>query len=111
VLSANERAVTAPLSLIVSAFAPCGDVRETWTPQLRTDAGPTVLVLIDLSNGQTRLGGSILAQVYNETGDEAPDVDDPARIRGLFDALAGLRRSGRVLAYHDRSDGGLFVTV
>ena len=108
---AHAPEVVSPVSLIVSAFAPCGDVRQTWTPQLRTDAGPTALVLIDLSDGQARLGGSILAQVYNETGDEAPDVDDPARIRGLFDALAELRRGGRVLAYHDRSDGGLFVTI
>jgi phosphoribosylformylglycinamidine synthase len=99
------------VSLIVSAFAPCDDIRQTWTPQLRTDAGPTSLVLIDLANGRTRLGGSVLAQVYNETGDQAPDVDDPAVIRGLFDALAELRRSCRVLAYHDRSDGGLFVTL
>ncbi len=103
--------VVSPVSLIVSAFAPCDDVRQTWTPQLRTDAGPTVLVLIDLANGKARLGGSILAQVYNETGNEAPDVDDPAAIRGLFEALAELRRSHRVLSYHDRSDGGLFVTL
>ena len=86
--------VVSPVSLIVSAFAPCDDVRQTWTPQLRTDAGPTALVLIDLANGRARLGGSILAQVYSETGDEAPDVDDPAAIRGLFDALAELRRAG-----------------
>ena len=103
--------VVSPVSLIVSAFSPCGDVRQTWTPQLRTDAGPTALVLIDLSNGQARLGGSVLAQVYNETGDSAPDVDDPAAIRGLFDGLAELRQAGRVLAYHDRSDGGLFVAL
>jgi phosphoribosylformylglycinamidine synthase len=108
---AERREVVSPVSLIVSAFAPCDDVRGTWTPQLRTDAGPTVLVLVDLAPGRARLGGSILAQVYNETGDEAPDVDDPAAIRGLFGALAELRRAGRVLAYHDRSDGGLFVTL
>jgi len=103
--------VVSPVSLIVSAFAPCGDVRHTWTPQLRTDAGPTALVLVDLSNGRTRLGGSVLAQVYSETGNDAPDVDDPASIRALFEALAELRRARRVLAYHDRSDGGLFVTI
>ena len=103
--------VVSPVSLIVSAFAPCDDVRGTWTPQLRADAGPTILVLIDLASGKRRLGGSILAQVYNETGDEAPDVDDPAVLRRLFDALAELRRAGLVLAYHDRSDGGLFVTL
>ena len=78
------------MSLIVSAFAPCDDVRETWTPQLRTDAGPTVLILIDLANGQARLGGSVLAQVYDEIGNEAPDVDDPAAITGSSTALAEL---------------------
>jgi phosphoribosylformylglycinamidine synthase len=103
--------VVSPVSLIVSAFAPCDDVRATWTPQLRTDAGPTSLLLVDLAKGRARLGGSILAQVCNETGDEAPDVDDPAMIRGLYAALAELRRLGPVLAYHDRSDGGLFVTL
>jgi phosphoribosylformylglycinamidine synthase len=103
--------VVSPVSLIVSAFAPCDDVRATWTPQLRTDAGPTSLLLADLANGRARLGGSILAQVCNETGDEAPDVDDPAMIRGLYAVLAELRRLGLVLAYHDRSDGGLFVTL
>ena len=71
--------VVSPVSLIVSAFAPCGDVRETWTPQLRTDAGPTVLLLLDLANGRQRLGGSILAQVFNETGHEAPDVEGSGR--------------------------------
>ena len=103
--------VVSPVSLIVTAFAPCDDVRPTWTPQLRLDAGPTTLLLIDLAGGRARLGGSVLAQVYNATGDEAPDVDDPARIRGLYAALADLRQGGAVLAYHDRSDGGLFVTL
>jgi phosphoribosylformylglycinamidine synthase len=103
--------VVSPVSLIVSAFAPCDDVRSTWTPQLKTDEGPTSLVLIDLANGRSRLGGSVLAQVYNETGDQAPDVDDPAVILGLFGVLAALRQAGQVLAYHDRSDGGLFVTL
>jgi len=86
-------------------------VRQTWTPQLRTDAGPTELVLIDLARGRARLGGSILAQVYNHTGQEAPDADDPAAIRAFFEVLADLRAAGSVLAYHDRSDGGLFVTL
>jgi phosphoribosylformylglycinamidine synthase len=103
--------VVSPVSLVVSAFAPCDDVRATWTPQLRTDAGPTSLLLVDLANGRARLGGSIFAQVYLETGNEAPDVDDPAMICGLYAALAELRRLGPVLAYHDRSDGGLFVTL
>ena len=107
----NERQVVSPLSLVVSAFAPCDDVRGTWTPQLRTDAGETELVFVDLANGQARLGGSILAQVFCQTGDETPDLDDPERLRGFFAALAELRAAGLVLAYHDRSDGGLFATV
>jgi phosphoribosylformylglycinamidine synthase len=103
--------VRAPLSLVVSAFAPCEDVRPTWTPQLRTDRGETELLLVDLAAGRTRLGGSILAQVFGETGHEPPDLDDPAALRSLFEALAELRREGLVLAYHDRSDGGLFATL
>jgi phosphoribosylformylglycinamidine synthase len=107
----EPRQVVGPLSLIVSAFAPCDDVRATLTPELRTDAGPTVLLLADLAPGRARLGGSMLAQVYGQTGSDAPDVDDPALLRGLFAGLAELRREGLVLAYHDRSDGGLFVTL
>ena len=103
--------VVSPLSLIVSAFAPCGDVRGTWTPQLRTDRGPTSLVLVDLAGGRTRLGGSVLAQVYCQAGNEAPNVDDPSSIRRFYAALAEMRRDGLVLAYHDRSDGGLLVTL
>jgi len=103
--------VVSPVSLIVSAFAPCGDVRPTWTPQLRTDVGATSLVLIDLAGGKARLGGSILAQVLGQPGGDVPDLDSPAAVRGLFAALAELRASGLVLAYHDRSDGGLFVTT
>ena len=107
----KPKEVRAPLSLVVSAFGPCVDVRGTWTPQLRSDAGPTELLLVDLSRGHARLGGSILAQVFGESGHEAPDLDDPADLRALFAALAELRRDGLVLAYHDRSDGGLFVTL
>jgi phosphoribosylformylglycinamidine synthase len=105
------REVVSPLSLIVSAFAPCDDVRSTLTPQLRLDCGPTVLVLADLAPRRARLGGSVLAQVFGQVGNETPDVDDPAAIRGFFAALRELRQTGRVLAYHDRSDGGLFVTL
>jgi len=108
---AERREVVSPLSLIVSAFAPCDDVRGTLTPQLRRDCGPTALVLADLAPGRARLGGSVLAQVFCQTGDDAPDLDDPAAVRGLFAALRELRQAGRVLAYHDRSDGGLFVTL
>jgi phosphoribosylformylglycinamidine synthase len=107
----RPHAVVSPLSLIVSAFAPCGDVRPTFTPQLRTDLGPTLLVLVDLAPGRARLGGSTLAQVFCQAGTETPDLDDPAAIRGLYGALAELRQAGLVLAYHDRSDGGLFVTL
>ena len=111
---ADERgthAVVSPVSLIVSAFAPCDDVRGTWTPALRRDAGPTELVLIDLAPGHARLGGSILAQVFGEAGGGPPDLDDPSAVRGLFAALGELRAAGLVLAYHDRSDGGLIVTL
>jgi phosphoribosylformylglycinamidine synthase len=107
----RPRDVVSPVSLIVSAFAPCDDVRMTLTPELRRDKGPTTLVLVDLARGKARLGGSILAQVFGQVGNEAPDVDDPAAIRGLFEGLAELRREDLVLAYHDRSDGGLIVTV
>ena len=106
-----EQAVTAPLSLIISAFAAVADVRKTLTPQLRTDKGETDLVLIDLGQGKHRLGGSALAQVYKQVGCTPPDLDDPALLRAFFAALQELHLSGSLLAYHDRSDGGLFVTV
>jgi phosphoribosylformylglycinamidine synthase len=106
-----RREVVGPLSLIVSAFAPCDDVRMTLTPQLRTGCGPTALVLADLAPGRARLGGSVLAQVFCQVGDETPDLDDPSTVRGLFAALRDLRHTGMLLAYHDRSDGGLFVTL
>jgi phosphoribosylformylglycinamidine synthase len=107
----RERSVTAPISLIVSAFAPVHDVRSSLTPELRTDRGETALVLIDLGRGRSRLGGSALAQVYRELASEPPDVDDPAALRALFEAIAELREAGRILAYHDRSDGGLLATA
>ncbi len=107
----ETRQVVAPVSLIVSAFAPVQDVRRTLTPQLRTDRGDTRLVLVDLGAGRDRLGGSCLAQVYGRVGREAPDCDEPLRLRAFFKALVRLRRAGLVLAYHDRSDGGLFVTL
>ncbi len=106
-----EKAVVAPLSLIVSAFAPTPDARATLTPQLRTDCGETDLVFIDLGAGRNRLGGSILAQVYNELGDVCPDVDEPQRLKDFFAVIQRLNAEGRILAYHDRSDGGLFVTL
>jgi len=106
-----HKEVTAPLSLIISAFARVIDVRKTLTPQLRTDCGETELILIDLGAGRSRLGGSALAQVYKQAGDIAPDLDDPQKLKGLFAGLQRLNQEGRVLAYHDRSDGGLFVAL
>jgi phosphoribosylformylglycinamidine synthase len=107
----EQRAVVAPLSLIVTAFAPTPDARCTLTPQLRTDQGDTDLILIDLGEGNNRLGGSILAQVYGELGDACPDLDVPERLKGFFAVLQALNRDGKVLAYHDRADGGLFATL
>jgi phosphoribosylformylglycinamidine synthase len=107
----GEQQVTSPLSLIVSAFAPCADVRATWTPQLRADAGESELLFVDLAGGRTRLGGSVLAEVFCQTGNEAPDLEEPGRIRALYAALAHLRAESLVLAYHDRSDGGLLATL
>jgi phosphoribosylformylglycinamidine synthase len=105
----DRREMTAPLSLIVSAFAPVGDVRQTLTPQLRMDQGETDLILIDLGAGKHRLGGSCLAQVYGQLGDVAPDLDEPGRLKSLFAAIQALR--DQILAYHDRSDGGLLATL
>jgi len=107
----ESKAVTAPISLVVSAFAPTPDARRTLTPQLRTDLGPTKLVLIDLGAGKNRLGGSALAQVYGTIGDTAPDVEDAARLKAFFAVVQQLNRDSKILAYHDRSDGGLFVTL
>jgi phosphoribosylformylglycinamidine synthase len=107
----EQKSVTAPLSLIISAFAPVQDVRQTLTPQLRIDCGDTDLILIDLGKGHNRLGGSCLAQVYQQLGHHPADLDDPQAFRAFFDTIQNLNRKGRLLAYHDRSDGGLFVTL
>ena len=101
--------VVAPLSLVVSAFAPVDDVRRHATPDLKR-VGDTRLLLVDLGRGQNRLGGSCLAQVYNQIGSEAPDVD-AGDVRGLYEAVQTLLSQDLVLAYHDRSDGGLFAAV
>ena len=100
---------TAPLSLVVSAFAPVRDVRRTLTPDLKP--GDSVLVLVDLGAGRNRLGGSALAQVYNQVGDEPADLDDASRLGDFFAAMQELVAAGRLLAYHDRSDGGVAVTL
>ena len=110
----EKKQVVSPLSLIVSAFTPVADVRATLTPELARNAdnaGDTDLLLIDLGAGQNRLGGSALAQVFNATGEVAPDLDDPKRLVAFFNAVQRLAGEGRVLAYHDRADGGLFATV
>jgi phosphoribosylformylglycinamidine synthase len=107
----RPREVRAPISLIVSAFAPVTDARKTLTPQLGALREPTVLVLVDLGGGRNRLGGSALAQVYGQLGDDAPDVDEPEKLKGFFEAVQTLNAAGQLLAYHDRSDGGLFVTL
>jgi phosphoribosylformylglycinamidine synthase len=109
--SGETREMTAPLSLIVSAFAPVLDARRTLTPQLRSDAGDTELLLIDLGKGRNRLGGSCLAQVYKQVGHHPADLDDPGMVKAFFAAIQALNRDGLPLAYHDRSDGGLFVTL
>jgi len=107
----EDKAVTAPLSLVITAFGRVTDVRRTLTPQLRTDKGASRLLLIDLGRGQNRLGGSCLAQVYRQLGEVTPDVDDPSLLKGFFDATQALIAKKKLLAYHDRSDGGLFITV
>jgi phosphoribosylformylglycinamidine synthase len=106
-----EKSVTSPLSLIVTGFAPVTDIRKTLTPQLRLDKGETDLILIDLGRGQNRMGASILAQVYGQLGRQAPDVDDAEDLKAFFAVIQGLNQDDRLLAYHDRSDGGLLTTV
>jgi phosphoribosylformylglycinamidine synthase len=108
---AGRKSVVAPVSLIITAFAPVADVRKTWTPQLRTDIGATVLLLVDLGKGANRLGASSLAQVFGELGATPPDLAEPAALVRLTAALAELRAQDLVLAYHDRSDGGVFATL
>jgi phosphoribosylformylglycinamidine synthase len=105
------RSVVAPVSLIVSAFAPVRDAGRTLTPALQLDERPTSLWLIDLAGGKLRLGASALAQVYGELGAQPADLDEPRRLTQLASALGELRQAGMLRAYHDRSDGGLFTTL
>ncbi|MEF3019571.1 phosphoribosylformylglycinamidine synthase [Vibrio mimicus] len=107
----EQKEVTSPLSLIITAFARVEDIRKTVTPQLRTDLGDSSLVLIDLGNGQNRLGATALAQVYKQLGDKPADVDNATQLKGFFDALQTLVRNDKLVAYHDKGDGGLFVTL
>lgn len=108
---ADKKKVTSPVSLIVSAFASLADVRGTLTPQLNATEADTTLVLVDLGKGQNRMGGSILGQTLDQSGDVVPDVDDPQDLVNLVNAVNALRAQGRILAYHDRSDGGLLAAV
>jgi phosphoribosylformylglycinamidine synthase len=107
----DDKSVVAPVSLIISAFAPVKDVRKTLTPALVTDGSRTSLWLVDLSGGRNRLGGSALTQVYGALGREPADLDDPLRLVKFTAAMVELRAANLVLAYHDRSDGGLFATL
>ncbi|BBP05019.1 phosphoribosylformylglycinamidine synthase [Sulfuriferula plumbiphila] len=107
----KQKSVTAPLSLIITAFAPTPDARATLTPQLRTDQGDTDLILIDLGCGRNRLGGSALAQVYKQVGERCPDLDHPGQLKAFFETVQALNAAGRLLAYHDRSDGGLWAAL
>jgi len=112
---AATKQVTAPVSLIVTAFASIADVRPTLTPQLVTSEHgqplDTSLILIDLGEGQRRMAGSMLAQVLGQFGNEVPDVDNPAMLKATVEAVNALRAQGKLLAYHDRGDGGLWATV
>jgi phosphoribosylformylglycinamidine synthase len=107
----EAKAVVSPVSLIVSAFAPVHDVRKTLTPQLRLDAGETSLILIDLGRGKNRLGASALAQVTQQLGNDTPDLDNPQDLKAFFGAIQQLNNDGKLLAYHDRSDGGLYAAL
>ncbi len=104
-----EKSVTAPLSLIVSSFAPVSDARDTLTPTLSRDGG-TVILFIDIA-GRRRLGGSIVAQCFGQMGDDCPNVDDPARLKHFFELMQDDAVRGKILAYHDRSDGGLIAAL
>lgn len=109
--SGKEKTVTSPLSLVISAFAPCEDVRKTVTPQLRRDKGDSDLILIDLGQKQNRMGASCLAQVYKKLGQTPADLDNSGLLKAMFNSVQQMIRDDLLLAYHDRSDGGLFVTA
>ena len=107
----EQKSVTSPLSLIISAFARVEDVRKTVTPQLRTDKGQSRLLLVDLGEGNNRLGATALAQVYAQLGDKPADVVNADTLKNFFNAMQELVAQEKLLAYHDRSDGGLIVTL
>jgi phosphoribosylformylglycinamidine synthase len=107
----GSHAVTSPLSLVISAFCRCTDARGTLTPQLRSTVEGSVLILVDLGRFQNRMGGSALAQVLGQVGDVPPDLDQADDLAAFFVIVQTLIREKRLLAYHDRSDGGLLVSV
>ena len=106
----EKKSVVSPLSLIISAFAPVEDIRKTVTPELK-NVEDSVLLLVDLSNGKARMGGSAFGQVYNNMSGEAPDLDDTGRLKAFYSVIQQLVAEDKLLAYHDRSDGGLFATL
>ncbi|MGB5854245.1 MAG: phosphoribosylformylglycinamidine synthase, partial [Oceanisphaera sp.] len=107
----EEKSVTSPLSLVITAFARVKDIRDTVTPWVRCDQGDTSLILVDLGNGKNRLGASALAQVYRQLGDTPADLDSPAQLKSFFYAMQALVADKKLLAYHDKGDGGLFTTL
>ena len=109
----SDKEVTAPLSLVISAFGPVNDIGSTWTPALRRqeDVGETIVMFVDLAAGKKALGGSALAQVFGQVGHEAPDVRDVDLVKDFYHAIEQLHEAEIVLAYHDRSDGGLFTAL
>ena len=106
----EQKSVVSPLSLIISAFAPVEDVRKTVTPELK-NVEDSVLLLVDLGNGKARMGGSAFGQVYNNMTGDAPDLDDTGRLKAFYNVIQQLVAEDKLLAYHDRSDGGLFATL
>lgn len=107
----EQKSVTSPLSLIISAFAPVTDVRKTLTPELKLNNAGSELLFVDLANTKTRLGGSAFAQVFNQIGSDAPDVENAKQLKAAFDTIQRLNKQSKLLAYHDKSDGGLWVTL
>ena len=106
----EKKSVVSPLSLIISAFAPVKDVRKTVTPELK-NVEDSVLLFIDLGFGKARMGGSAFGQVYNNMSGDAPDLDDTGRLKAFYGVIQQLVAEDKLLAYHDRSDGGLFATL
>lgn len=108
---AKDFSVVSPVSLVISAFAPCEDIRKTLTPDLKDSKNSTSLLMIDLGEGKNRMGGSILYQVYNSMGKDCPDVESSENLKNFFKGINLLNEKNLVLAYHDRSDGGIFTTI